>query len=918
MSAHWIDEIPKVEEKKGNQIRRLKLIAPSFATRSIRRSNLTSELERFPHAKLILLRAPAGFGKTMTMGQYYEELQQTDRGTAWLTLDSSDDDFYRFLHHFVAALDAILNPDISNAQLMNDIPVMDIDQLTLRLLDKISDSDIPFTLFIDEFETASNSSINGFLNLVIRSLPDGAQLVIASRTTPELQLSRLRSQGLLIELEQDQLKFSQKETRLFIDTQDALNLSGENIFSLHEKTEGWPVAIRLAANAMENVKNPEDFIATFSGSFSIIAQYLLENLLLNQSDSVQNLLLKTSIVREFNVSLCEQLCGDSDSSDILTILEALNLCSKKDDEREGETYRYHNLFGVFLQAELEKRCPNELSQLHFSAAKWYEYRQRWVPAIDHALSSGKTDYALSLIESKANGLLFDGRFRILARWLDQVPTSAIESNLKLRIIHVCALMFSGRANEALALSNQLETDKALFPGVVDLDKEVLLLKTYILSSLDRNEEAYRFCEEAVENYTPENDFAWFVLKMNLATLRVAVNRYEDALSVLYEPCDFDFAAGRTEPTVYSTSLEGYVSIVQGRTKEGIAQLRQALRVAETHFGDRSFGRSIAGVFLAEALYDIGALEEAEHLLMLYLPTVKDHLLPDLVIIGCVTMARIAHHRGDVDACYQTLSELEYIGCRFNIRRARMAASLEKARVSLIRGNDSAAQSLYAQAKASSQVKSDSETTESRSMILSANDVETIELCNYRLAIRGVVNSELVDEMKDEIRKAKSMFRNRRALKLRILLAKTLHASGHPRRALRMIEECATEAFEEGLMSTFLDEGALITSLLRELRIAKTTNGDSDTPLLQFIDKILDRAGCLPETVEQDSVVEAELSDREIAILESVLEGLSNKAIAERHFVSESTVRSHLRKVNNKLGTKSRTQAVNMAGRLGLM
>lgn len=898
-----------------NYVRRAKLAAPAAASRSVVRKDIAVLVKRSADAKLILFRAPAGFGKTTAMRQYLDHLQVDGRRVAWLTLDPGDDDFRRFLTYLIDAFNLVLRPEGFDEEYWTSAGVTPgIDQLALKLVDSVADCEHPFTLFIDEFESVSNRSIDDLLRVIISHLPAGGQLAIASRETPNLQLGRLRAQGQLVEVDQMWLRFSRVETEFFLRTQRGLKLSEAGISKLYGDTEGWPAALWLVSMALEIRKDPEAFISTFSGSNSAMAEYLVEAVLSNQPEDVQNFLLKSSILGELSKSLCDAVCCRNDSDAVLKRLEHSNVCVTTLDGEERNLYRYHGLFAAFLRGQLERLYPQKIPGLHLTAAKWYEAEGRPIPAIEHALTSGVTEYALSLIASRSNSLLFDGRFRLLARWLDALPSEALRLKPRLRLAHIWALTFTRRGTEALRRLEELNSDKVGFADNDEVSNEIDALRPYILAILDRHEEGFWLAEEAIHTVVQRDSFCYAILSTTLATWRVAANRYSDAIELLTHSNPGGESQCTTFPTVYTMCLQGLVSLAQGRVREAIAHFRVALGEAEVAFGSRSVGRSIAAVYLAEALYNIDELEEAEQLLALYFPIVREYVLPDQLIISHVIYARIAHDRGDLDHCYHNLSELEYFGRQNNLPRVIASAQLERARMAMLRGDLMEAKNQCERAEHPAAWAS------LRGMIMPANDLETTELCRFRLFVHGYGDVEIIDLIKAEIRSAQNKSRNRRVLKLKILLAKALHMSGQLRLAMRLIQECAETACHEGLIRIFLEEGTPTIELIRELRLARQVEGkDQGDELTLFIDRVLLRAGCsLDLENSEGEILDAtvSLSARELNILEFVSFGLSNNAIAEKLFVTESTVRSHLRKINAKLGAGNRTQAVNMARRLG--
>lgn len=911
----WKTDKDQLLEGAQFRLRREKLAAPSVASHSIERRAIVELVTAAAGAKLILFRAPAGYGKTTAMRQYFDHLQRNGVATAWLTLDARDENFHRLLIHVIAAFDKVLiamDADWHGERVGADDG--NIDRMAIDLMDQVADCAYPFTLFIDEYEAVTNRSIDDFLRLILTRLPPHGQIAIASRETPNVQLGRLRALGQLVEVDQLRLQFSRHETDTFLRLQCALPLTDADVMKLHGDTEGWPAALWLAATALEHREQPQSFIATFSGSNAAVAEYLAEDLLTHQPEAVQEFLLKTSILKELNKSLCDAVCERLDSETLLNRLVRSNVCVTTRDSDHPQ-YRYNGLFAEFLCSQLEHLCPQEIPELHRRAAGWYEAEGRPVPAIEHAIAAGDAQYALALLLDHVKQLLRQGRFRLLAGWFDMLPKDQMCLQPRLRVAQIWALTFTDRGGQALELLEALGHDDTAVGHTDNLMRDLNAFRPTLMAILDRKEEALALAEKALNASLPKDDLSQTTLTSTLANLRLAANRYADAMSLLRHSGPGNEGEDRTLSNFLAIGVEGLVDLVQGRVRQAIAQFRVALGEAGAGFGGRSIGKSIAAVHLAEALYEIDEFAEAEQLLALYLPTAREYGIPDQVVISHVLLARIAFDRGDVDHAFRRLSELEYFGRRCDLARVFACAQLERARLALLRGDTTDARTHYERASTSDAWSG------VRGMITPANDVETVLLCRYRLLVHGVGGEGVGQSLKSEIRLAKSLLRNRRALKLTILLAKVLHTSGQHSLAMRTLQEALQTASQDGLVRCFLDEGVPVIDLLREFRVARKASAQEDDALISFVDRILARGGVRFEqetAKDSDMDTSASLTTRELQTLESVSLGLSNVALAKKLFVSENTVRSRLRKINAKLGVRNRTEAVSVARHLGLI
>jgi LuxR family transcriptional regulator, maltose regulon positive regulatory protein len=329
-------------------------------------------------------------------------------------------------------------------------------------------------------------------------------------------------------------------------------------------------------------------------------------------------------------------------------------------------------------------------------------------------------------------------------------------------------------------------------------------------------------------------------------------------------------------------------------------------------------KSIVAIHLAEALYEVDDIDEARGLLETYAQPVREFGRSDELIISHILQARIAQADGDLDSAFLRLSELECLARRERLPRAFATSQLERARMALCVNDMDAAQQHLDRACERDVWRS------LKGMTMPANDVENIDMCRHRIDVRAIsVKDEWLAALSSEVKSAQANRRNRQAVRLNLLLAKLLHTSGQQRLAMRTLEGVLRTAKGEGMIRAFVDEGAPIIELVRAFRLARQTGTDmsADAQLIAFADKILQRAGIdlegdAPPGAETSSV--PTLTARELQTLDALAKGLSNIKIAERLFVSETTVRSHLRKISAKLGTSSRTQAVCVARNFGLI
>src|SRR5918998_1595897 len=320
-----------------------KLYVPPPRPRAVLRPRLIECLDEGVHRKLALISAPAGFGKTTLLSEW---LAGCGRPAAWLSLDEGDSDPTRFLAYLVAALQTIaasVGEGVLGA-LQSPQPPLTESTLTALLNETISVPD-DFVLVLDDYHVIDAKPIDDALAFLLEHLPPRMHLVIATREDPQLPLARLRARGQLAELRAADLRFAPFEAAEFLNRVMDLNLSEEDIAALEIRTEGWIAGLQLAAISMRGHEDAAGFIESFTGSHHFVLDYLVEEVLQQQPESVQAFLLRTSILDRLCGPLCDAVLQGSSTSGQATLeyLEHVNLFLVPLDE-DRCWYRYHHLF----------------------------------------------------------------------------------------------------------------------------------------------------------------------------------------------------------------------------------------------------------------------------------------------------------------------------------------------------------------------------------------------------------------------------------------------------------------------------------------------------------------------------------------------------------------------------------------------
>jgi LuxR family maltose regulon positive regulatory protein len=877
-----------------------KLHPPQTSSAQVTRERVTQLVSAAATAKMVLVRAPAGFGKTTVMVQCRAQLQQRGVDAAWLTLDSADNDPSRFL----ASLDAAVAQITGNENGTDETAWTfggALGDKALGIMERLASHGAPFALMLDDFECIQELTVLELVRELLDQLPRGGQLIIGSRALPDLGLGRLRARGQLLEIDAAQLRFSMDETAEFFTQRRAIPLSADHVAQLHGKTEGWIAALWLASVSLERVEDRAAFIERFSGSHEAVADYLANDVLLRQPPDVRRFLLHTSILRHLDPALCDALLGRGDSAAVLAQLAAANLFLVPLEAAE-KTYRYHSLFAGFLRGQLVADEPAALVGLHRLASQWYEQHTRPVPAIDHALEGTDLEKALALLAVHGERLLEEGRMRLLTRWFDLIPAASLERLPLLQVIRIWALCFTRGPWEAM---KQLSTSHCATSGDPLVQSYVLALRPSLHALMDDHEEAYRVGGEALSHLPLLNPFANSALANEMAYVSCFMGERAQSYELL--------EAARQRASffnqMYSESIEGIIDLEEGRLRQATARFRMAVR--SNHAGGRTNtnGNAFAGILYADALYEANDLEQAARLLHVYVPLARDVGLADHMIIGYLRLARIAFQRGDVDLLFECLAELEHVGHHRQLPRVVASARLERARIFLMQGNRQASVDELRRADVTAIWE------RVRALRMPAHDLEYLELGKLRWEIHFGDAAAAVPVLAAAIADASAQARHRRALKLRVLYFLALERSNDKRAALAGMTELLAATAQENFVRLIIDEGPLAASLVRRASAER----QSDPIFSEYLQRVVEGFGAaLDDAPEAPSVLDEPLTRREISVLLLLAEGYSNSAMAEKMFVADSTVRTHLRNINTKMGVHSRMQAVSNARRLGII
>jgi LuxR family maltose regulon positive regulatory protein len=420
-----------------------KLHIPATRSRRVARLRLQQRLDAALCCEhcLILVSAPAGFGKTTLLVEW---IQHSQLPTAWLSLDKGDNDLARFLAYLSAALEKI-QPAIraDRSVLLQAMPLSAAEPILTALINHLDEPTPPFVLVLDDYHTIEAPAVHAAVTFLFDHLPARAHLIIAGRSDPPLSLARLRGRDQLIELRAADLSFTPAEAAAFLNEVMALNLTSEDVAALEERTEGWIAGLQMAALSLQGRDDRSSFVQAFTGSHRFVLDYLIEEVLDRQTPATQDFLLKTSLLAQMTASLCEAVTGEANGQATLLKLEQSNLfVVPLDDERRW--YRYHHLFGDLLRARLIQTQPGLVPALQRRASEWYARNELIAEAMRAAVAAEDIDQVARLAEENVIAMMDHGELSKLVGWMNAVPAEVMRARPWLCVAHAWVSVYTGQ------------------------------------------------------------------------------------------------------------------------------------------------------------------------------------------------------------------------------------------------------------------------------------------------------------------------------------------------------------------------------------------------------------------------------------------------------------------------------------------
>lgn len=891
---------------------RTKLSPPHLPAGLIQRRQLLEEAIADRGCRLTIVHAPAGYGKTTFLKQWYEYHVRHYGAASWLSLDVEERKPSFFIRYLVAALKQAGVPcmslDTLLGQRIDELPARSIAAPIIHTLAQFQRN---LVLFFDDYQLASSTPVKELLRKLIVHLPGNVRLVLSSRIFPDLAVQHLCNQGCVREIAIADLRFSQDEVSSVI----AERFDEVVLRRLWDRTEGWPIACRMIKMLIRNRLFDVKHIDAFSGRTTELARYITEQVFTSLTTPEQAMLMHTSIANRFTGDLANVLCGDLDCWAILETLVRQDLFLVPLDT-EGTWYRYHQLFREYLYERLRRDDREHILGLHLVAADWF-FEQGYVPeAVEHALKGQDQSKAARMVDSAGGWrLIYQGRLDWLAGVLARLDRNVIDSFPRLFIADLLLLVKRGKPHEARQRMNALHQGTNGFeqwsgtPLEQTIRIELELVRRVILDGYTDqpvSDTTLSFTRECLETVTQDDDLLRCLLHDALSSAYLDAGLLQQANQHIVQATRMYQDAGFYYGAVYIYYHRANLEMERARLHDARKELLKAKDLAREHLDTNTNIAANTSVYLADVAFMQSRIEEARQLMDASLADIEKHdSWFDLYARAYTTAAGVAYITRGLDRARAVLERARRIAAERNLSRLALLSNLMEVKLLLLAGHLKPASEL-ADAIDLGRLARQRTGPDNRSVFIP----ERSAIVWSRLLLMQRKTDALPNLLQPLAATLQKQGRYRLLIEARLLLLRAFYALNDFESAASLLTSAVEIAMLEDYKRPFVDEGKIITGIydrLHKYRSVKSGNRFHRAFMLE-INRLVRQEAC----TNNKHVNLHGLTPKEFRVITEMAKGQTNKEIASSLYITEDTVKYRLKKLFKKWNVSSRDDAVRMA------
>lgn len=899
--------------KDTGPILRTKLYRPPITDDIVLRSRLINRLEKNRKKPFTLVSAPAGYGKSVLISSWLEEVKCLH---AWLSLDEEHNDSRTFLAYFAAAVNQVFPEELqtikSYLQTPELPPLSIISKNMINELDQINDD---FVMVLDDFHLISNENVIELINNLIQYPPLNMHLAILTRRDPPLSLGELRDYSRMDEIRMADLSFTSNEIRLLFKKLHEIELRDTVSEQLLETTEGWVVGLRLFSLGIKEQEDEERILAQMKGVSPLLTESLLEQMLKNQPAEIQNYLLKTSILNRFCSELVEAL-DDSETETnehkingrefIKWLLDA-NLFVIPLDNRQN-WFRYHHLFQQLLQQKLKQTCRSEeIAALHSRACEWFETEGLVDEAIQQAFAIDEIQRAAQIIERNWRTMMNMGKWHVVADWMSKLPDLVIQDSLQLLLVQAWKSFYYLDVATMSQVLERIENFTENYAVTPDLSGEIAMFQGYCAYFSNEGSRSLRHIEYALEHIAKANIEARSQTEILFGIGAHMEGQLERVIRKVTAWLEETALLNPLREACLLWTL-AFTQYMDGDLLAAARHIPRLGEISESH----SIENFKAWRYYLDGLVHLhqGDLETAIRCLEEAGKSKYSHFTR-AAVDALVSLTLAYQANGQSDHAAATLQSLyrfaDYLGTPFPVIAESCAV-----RLSIIQGRrEPAVRWLKTNAPPTAEV------------MAWWLEVPCVSHCRALIAEGSAASlSKAEEQLRLYTEMNKAQYNTVQLIGILNLLAMACEKQSKHDEARSTLEQSLTLARPSGFIFPFLELGPPMARMLKRLQKQNVTDG--------FIKNLLSAFSRLPLTPSPRPLVPPSpglrspqplvepLTNRELDILELLGKRLQNKEIAEQLYISPETVKAHLKNIFQKLDASGRRNAVEKAKALGIL
>ncbi len=863
-----------------------KFYIPYTENKIVNRENVLCKLNKAREKKLTIVNAPAGYGKSTAVSSWVKQ-NINNISCCWITLDEQDVEESVLWHNIIYSVN-------QNEKMISDqsVSMLSVEQCINLIINYFTQISIDCFIILDDFHNIENTLGHKSFEYLMTYLPRNLHFIIVSRMVPTVSLSRLMLEENIAIIDRKDLQFTPKEMDLFLNHIADLSLSEEELLLLGEKTEGWIAALKVAAAALINYYDKMTYIKNFDNNNEQMFQYLFEEVINSQPAYVKEFLLKTSILKIFNQSICYEVTGIKETQSILNYLHKNSLFIINLDDRK-ENYRYHPIMSEMLKKMLTTEHPEQIDKLYYSASSWYQKRGFYKEAIEYAIASCNHKLSIELLEKYFEAGYSDAIGpKSICNYFNLLPCELYNNNPILSIHYALALVETGQINKDIVELTEygIYLDSDMFKGYEGL---IYKLRAIVALRAENISDILSYSMKALE-LLPSNDISGVTLCLVIGYIYRALGALMEA-EIYFDKALFiseKVSKIKPEEAMESLVLSSFylisIKYYKGELNDFITPVKHMLTENITHKNCMYF-------CLAAAYYDYGELQMSYECVMqgLELCNTYDDVFYEKMK-GYVLLARILYHSNKKTEVIEVMDQIDNMIKPESGNLFILLQLPEIIKLHHLMGTPERARRYL-------NLFQDLQTKEAE-FVLKESQVELLTAEEeYEEAIKLL---EWINANMDF-----SIYPKKK-LELIILEAIIYQSWGKDEDAFNSLRKALEIKGATKLIRIFLDRGRAMRELLSKLH--HQTEKLNEYELQITIEEILkgykaDRKAILPEISGFDR-----LSDRELEVLRLLSQGLSYGDIGGKLYITLSTVKKHTGNIYKKLKVMNRMQAVNIA------